>query len=110
MSPRAARYLYLYDAFSIVDTAANLGTGKTVTAFFSESRRGNGTAIASTTKTTTESAGTYTITFSRSELQTALAAYVGRTIYLHLDDGATTRDVHECVVTDVDPDLMPVLV
>lgn len=109
MATRTREYLYLYDAFEIVDTEANLGTGKTITAFFSESRKGSASAIASSTKTATGSGGTYTITYSRSDLQTALSAYVNKTVYLHLDDGAAAHEVYEYVVTDTDPDLLPTL-
>jgi hypothetical protein len=43
---RARQYLFTYDDFRIVDTVANLGAGKTVTAYWSESPKPSGTAIA----------------------------------------------------------------
>jgi hypothetical protein len=109
MTTRARRYLHVYDAFQIIDTEANLGSGKTITAYFAESRKSNATAIASTTETTTGSGGLYAITYARSALQAALGGYIGKSVFLHLDDGAVTHDVWEFVVTDTDPALLPPL-
>jgi hypothetical protein len=104
---RAKRWLFLYDGLRIVDTEANLGADKTITALFSLSGKGAGVAIGSTTKTATAVTGSYTITYTRTELQTALASLNGQTVFLHLDDGAVTRDVWPFVVSDEDPDNLP---
>lgn len=109
MSTRAKSYLHLYDGYRIVETEANIGTGKTVTAYFSESRKSSAAAIASSTKTATGSGGAYTLTYTRSELQTALSAYVNKSVWLHLDDGAAAHEAYEMVVTDTDPDLLDTL-
>ena len=103
---RQTQYLHLYNVFTVTDTEANLGTGKTITAFFATSRASNATAIASTTKTATASGGSYTLSYTRSELQTALTAYVNQTVYLHLDDGVGAHDTWPFTPTLIDPDLL----
>ena len=106
---QSRRYLFIYDGLTFAEPEANLGSGKTVTAFFSESGRGSATALASSTKTATASGGAYTITYTRAELQTALGSLVGKTVFLHRDDGAVTRDIQSFLVTDEDPDTLPSL-
>lgn len=106
MATRTREYLHIYDSFRIVDTEANLGTGKTVTSYFSESKKSSGSALASSTKTATGSGGSYTLTYSRSDLQTALSSYVNKSVYLHLDDGAAAHETYEYFVVDTDPDLL----
>lgn len=101
-----ARYLYLRRALPV--TLDNLGTGKTVSAKFCEQRDGDPADIGSLTKTLTEdgTTGDYAATFSRTELLTDLAPYVGKFVYLHLDDGVVYRAVRPFLVVDTDPDLL----
>ena len=107
--PRAKQYVYLYESLGVTISEAQLGTGKTLTAYWATSKKGAPSALSSSTKTATASGGNYSITYSRTELQTFLASLIGQTVYLHLDDAAARRDVWEYVVTDTDPDLMPTL-
>jgi hypothetical protein len=107
--PRARQYLFLYEGLRFVDTEANLGAGKTITAYFSLSAKGNGAAISATTKTATGSAGAYTITYTRAELQTALGSMVNQVVYLHVDDGVAAKEIYAYTVTDQDPDTLPAL-
>jgi hypothetical protein len=108
--PRTRQYLFIYDGLKVVDTEANLGTGKTITAYLSLSAKGNGAAISATTKTATGSGGSYTITYTRAELQTALASMINQTVYLHLDDGVAAHEIYVYTVTDQDPDTLPSII
>ena len=107
--PRAKQYVYLYESLGVTIPESQLGTGKTLTAYWATSKKGAPSALSSSTKTATASGESYTITYTRTELQSFLASLNTQTVYLHLDDGTAWRDVWEYVVTDTDPDLMPTL-
>jgi hypothetical protein len=103
---RASTYLHLYNVFSVTETEDRIGTGKTMTAYWSESRLSTATAIATTTKTATASNGTYAVSWSRSNLTGALTSLVGRTVYLHLDDGVGAHATYPFLPVLVDPELL----
>ena len=108
MANRAPQYLFMYHALGITipETGpTGLGSGKTLTATIS-SVRGTPTVIGAQTANTTASSGVYSITFDRSGFLTDLSAYVGKRVWLFLDDAAAWRDVYEFQVTDIAPDLL----
>jgi len=108
MANRVPQYLFLYHslAIAILETGpTGLGSGKTLTATFS-SVRGTPTVIGAQTATATAFGGYYTITFARSGFLTDLSPFVGKRVWLFLDDAAAWRDVYEFQVTDIAPDLL----
>lgn len=107
---RKRQYLYLYESFRVTIAESELGAGKTLTAKFCASAAGDPSAIGSSTKTATASGGNYTITYTRTELQSALGTMNRRDVWLHLDDGTAWRAVYGYNVTDTDPDTLPALV
>lgn len=107
MPRRALEWLYIRESLSVSIPESELGSGKTLTAKFSATAEGDPADIGSLTETATASASAYSVEFTRADLVTDLAtAYVGRRVYLHLDDGAAWHDVWPYKVTDTDPSLL----
>lgn len=104
---RATAFLDIHKGLSISIPESELGSGKTLTAKWSEAKSGNPTSLAAigTPKTATASASAYTITYTPSDLATDLAAYDGKIVYLHLYDSAVWRDTFAYRVTQVDEDV-----
>jgi hypothetical protein len=96
-------YLYTHQSRNWIVTTV---TGRTVTATICASNAGAPAAIGTLTEVGTEVTGVYTITFDRADLQSQLAAYLNKTVWLHIDDGVTDREVYPYRPTNVDPDLL----
>ena len=110
MATRRRQYLYLYESLDVSIAEAELGAGKTLTAKFCTSNRGDPVAIGTLTETATAVTASYDVTFVLADLVAQLGtSYVDTTVYLHLTDGVAWRDVYEYLVTDIDPDLLPPL-
>ena len=110
MATRPSTYLYIRDALQATLAESEVGTGKTCRLRVCATSAGDPVAIGSSSASATATAGVYTLTVARATLVTDLAAsYLGKTIYVHLDDGAAWHAVFPMVVTDVDPALMPAL-
>lgn len=108
MSTTIRETQYLYPRRALPVSVNSLGTGKTVTAKFCEQRDGDPADIGSLTKTLAESGstGNYSGTFARADLLTDLASWVGKLVYLHIDDGAVYHAVWPFLVVDTDPALL----
>ncbi len=106
MTTRATALLDIYTGFQISIPESELGSGKTLTAKWSEAKQGNPATLTAigTPKTATASASAYTITYTPTELATDLAAFAPRVIYLHLYDGAVWRDCYPYRVITEDTD------
>jgi len=110
MATRRRQYLYLYQSLLVEIPESQLGVGKTLTAKFCATGRGDPAAIGTLTQTATAVASSYSVTFVMASFVSQLAAaYVEQAVFLHLSDGVAWRDVYEYVVTDQDPDLLPPL-
>jgi hypothetical protein len=108
---RARAYIDIHKGWSFAITEAQIGTGKTLRVKFSLARSGDPTtvaAIGSLSKSATAVSGTYTVSFTPTELATDLAAVTG-TVYAHLYDSAVWRDTIAYQVTAIDEDLLPEL-
>jgi hypothetical protein len=107
MATRRRQYLYIYESLAISIPESQLGSGKTLTAKFCESSRGDPSDIGTLTETAAAVSSSYDIEFVMADLVSQLGTdYVGKPVYLHLSDGVAWRDVYSYVVTDVDPDLL----
>ena len=110
MATRRRQYLYLYESLSVSIPESQLGSGKTLTAKFCESSRGDPADIGTLTETAAAVSASYDVEFVMADLVSQLGTdYIDQTVYLHLSDGVAWRDVYEYVVTDIDPDLLPPL-
>jgi hypothetical protein len=107
---RLTQYLYVNEQLRVSVLLSEEGAGSTITARVCESDAGTPSAIGSLTATATTTSGTpaaYTLTFSAASLQSALATYVGRRVYLHVSSSANGwYEVYPYLVTDRDPDLL----
>lgn len=110
MATRRKEYLFIYVSKTIEIPESELGSGKTLTGTFSSTSRGAPSAIGSLSESATALSEQYTLEFLRADFVSQLGAdYIGKSVFLHLDDGAAWHDTYEYVVTDVDPDLLPPL-
>ena len=106
MATRRRQYLFIYESLSVSIPESQLGSGKTLTAKFCASSRGDPADIGTLTETATAVSASYDVEFVMADLVSQLGTdYIDQTVYLHLSDGVAWRDVYEYVVTDLDPDL-----
>lgn len=107
---RVTQYLYINEQLRVSVLLSEEGAGSTVTAKICETDAGSPPAIGSLSSTQTTTTGTpaaYTVTFSPAMLQTGLAAFVGRRVFLHVNSGVNGwYEVYPYQVTDRDPDLL----
>lgn len=107
---RLTQYLYVNEQLRVSVLLSEEGAGSTVTAKLCETDAGTPSAIGSlsvTATTTSWSPAAYVLTFSASTLQSGLASYVGRRVYLHVSSSANGwYEVYPYLVTDRDPDLL----
>ena len=100
-----AQPLYLQRGYSGTALVSQVGSGKTVTAKICASKAGAPAAIGSLSTTAAEGATYYTWSFTRAALSTALLTdYLGKSVYLHVDDGAQGHEVLWLVVVNDDED------
>jgi hypothetical protein len=104
---RPTAFLDVHKGISITIPEAELGSGKTLTAKWSESKGGNPTGLTAigTPKTATAASSAYTITYTPSDLNTDLASYTDRVVYLHLYDSVVWRDCYAYRITQTDEDV-----
>lgn len=104
---RAIAFLDIHKGLSISIPEAELGSGKTLTAKWSELKSGNPTSLAAigTPKTATAVSAAYSIGYTPTELATDLGTLDGRVVYLHLYDSVVWRDTFAFRVTQVDEDV-----
>jgi hypothetical protein len=96
-----------FNAFTASLPVFLVGTGRTVIAKFCESREGDPPAInAAVSITLTEGLDTYSGTIARSAINAHLTAFVGESVFLHIDDGVGYHSVQEYFVTDARPTLI----
>jgi hypothetical protein len=110
---RIPTYLYLREQLAASVLQSEAGAGATIVFTIAATGDGAPSAIGSLTASVSSTSGspaTYSTTFTASALQTALSAsYVGRMVYLHIGDSLNTwREVYPLLVTDTDPDTLPV--
>jgi hypothetical protein len=107
---RLTQYLYVNEQLRVSVLLSEEGAGSTITAKLCETDAGTPAAIGSLTATVTTTSGTpaaYTATFTASALQSGLASYVGRRVFLHVSSSANGwYEVYPYLVTDRDPDLL----
>lgn len=113
MSTRRRQYLYINEPLVASVPLSEEGPGSTVTMFLAESNQGVPSAIGTLTASTSTTIGTpaaYVVTFTPMLLQSQLATYINRTVWLHVrSNTALWYEVYPFVVTNVDPDLLPEL-